>query len=48
MAELVNYELIMLVVTCGYQLITYICCCHIFCCLIKIVRYSGKIERADS
>jgi hypothetical protein len=43
MVELVNYELIMLVVACGYQLIIYICCYYISCCLIKIARYSGAI-----
>jgi hypothetical protein len=43
MVELVNYELIMLVVACGYQLIIYICCYYISCCLIKIARNSGAI-----
>jgi hypothetical protein len=43
MVELVRYELIMLVVACGYQLIIYMCCCDISYCLIKIAHYSGAI-----
>jgi hypothetical protein len=48
MVELVNYELIIFVVACGYQLIIYICCYYISYHLIKIACSSGKIARVDS